>query len=127
MYKISIEKECLLVQFNANFDYSTIKQVMYKEMTLPDFPRKNDLWLIGEHRADLRLGDIQKLVDDFSRLYPRNMGAKKTAIVVQAGLTAAILELLAKGMESRFPISCRIFASRKAAEEWLGASSRKIA
>lgn len=120
MYKIEKRDDSLLVCFNGDFDYSTIKQVIYKELMLPEFAQLNDIWHVGKHRAHLRLGEIQTIVDDFSKLCPDTACMKKTAIVVEPGLTSAILGLLADGLDRKLPLTCRIFESMEAAEAWTG-------
>lgn len=123
MYRIDRTKSFLQVQFKADFDYSTLKQLLYNELTLPEFSRLNDMWLIGKYRAHLRLGDVQSIVDDFGRLCPDEACQKKMAIVVKPGLTSAILQLMADSLDRRLPFACRVFDSQAVAEDWIGMST----
>ncbi len=119
MYTIEKSDHCLLVNFKADFDYSTIKRIIYDELIMPEFGCQHDVWLVGGHQAQVRLGEIQNIVDDFSKLCPQNTSNKKMAIIANPGLTSAILDLLADGLDRKLPFSCRTFSSRTAAEKWL--------
>jgi hypothetical protein len=127
MYKIGKNEKCLLVQFKGDFDYSTIKRIFNDELIMPDFNRQHDIWLIEHHQAQIRLGEIQTLVDDFRQLCPKNTTNKKLAIVAHPGLTFAILDLLADGLDRKLPFSCRTFSSLKEAEDWVGGEACRTA
>lgn len=121
MYKIDKTDTSLLVQFRGDFDYSTIKQIIYNELMVPNFCQLNGFWLVGKHRANLRLGDVQNIVEDYCKCCSQcNSCTRKMAIVAEPGLTSAILELIAKGLNRKRALSCRVFESREAAEKWVG-------
>lgn len=127
MYRIDKTNEYLLVELEADFDYSTIKQITYNETMMSEVERLNDIWLIGKHRAHLRLGDIQLLVDDFKRLYTRTNDTKKIAMVVQQGLTEAIIQLLASGIHRCTSVSCCVFHTVDEARQWIQAKNSQVA
>lgn len=127
MYQLEKHDECLLVFFRETLNYSSIKCLIHDELVMPEFSRMNDIWLIGKHRADLRLREIQALLDDICQLVPAGVRTGKIAIVVDPGLTSAILELLAAGLERRLSLSCRTFETFEAAEEWIGRSASQVA
>ncbi len=120
MYHIEKEADCLSVVFKGDFDFSTVKCIINDLLITPEFCCCHDIWMVGKHRAQVRLGEIQSIVENFSKLCPKNACNKKTAFVAEPGLTSAILELLASGLDRKLPLSCRIFETREAAEEWLG-------
>jgi hypothetical protein len=127
MFMIKKDEACLLVELRGDFDYSTVKQILYNETMTAEFGRMNDIWMIGNHHARLRLGDIQLLVDDFTRLFPRTVKCKKTAMVVAPGLTEAIIRLLANGIERSLMVSCRVFHTADDARQWLLAQNSQVA
>ena len=127
MYTIDISNDCICVTIRNDFDYSTIKRILHDELVIPGFCRLHEVWLVGTHRAQVRLGELQTIVDDFSRLCPREVIDKKMAFVAEPGLTSAILELLADGLDRKLALSCRTFRSREAAEEWIGLSASQVA
>lgn len=127
MYSIEKNSDRLYVTFEGDLDYSTIKQIIYGELAMPEFCELNDIWILGENRAHIRLGEIQTVIDDFSNFCPPEACDKKMAIVAQAGLTAAILELLADGLNKKLPFSCRMFRTLEAAEEWIGFATSQVA
>lgn len=127
MYHITKTNESLLVEIEADFDYGTIKQITYNETVMSEAGRLNDIWLFGKHRAQLRLGDIQLLVDDFKRLYARPSDTKKIAMVVQQGLTEAIIQLLASGIRRCASVSCCVFHTVDEARQWVQAKNSQVA
>jgi hypothetical protein len=58
---------------------------------------------------------------------PRNAKRQKTAIVIETGLTEAIVLLWIKESAHRVPFDCRVFYTLKEAEEWIGTSVSKMA
>ncbi len=122
MYGIEKNDNYLQIRFNADFNYGTIRRMMYEAAMIADFWKLNDIWMVAEHRADLQLGDLQNIIDDFCKIYPAKAREKKTAIVASPGLTSAILELLANGMNRKLPLSCKLFNSHSEALEWIGAT-----
>jgi hypothetical protein len=52
---------------------------------------------------------------------------KKTAIVVEPGLTQAIMKLLADGLRNQLSIDCRTFNRLEDALEWIGPAQSKVA
>ncbi len=119
MYDISKSDDCLLVEFKADFDYGTINSILSNESLADEFRRLHNVWVIGRHQAELRLGDIQTLVDDFGKLHTGCPDAKKMAIVVEPGLTEAKMRLMASGIERLKAISSRVFHTAHEARQWL--------
>jgi len=127
MYSIANNNDHLMVTVRSDLDYSMIKQIIYDELVMPEFRLLHDIWHVGKHRAQIRLGEIQTIVDDFRNLCPPDTCDKKVAIVAEPGLTASILKLLADGLDKKLPLSCRMFGSVDAAKEWIGAEAGQVA
>ncbi|MBN2162843.1 MAG: hypothetical protein JXR25_01920 [Pontiellaceae bacterium] len=128
MYEIDNTNGALIVKFKGNFDYSTIKRILYHEISMPEFFKQNDIWLVGTHRTNIRLGEIQEIVDDFGNLCPgERLRDKRIAIVAQPGLTSAFLQLLANGLDRRLPLLCSVFDALEDAENWIGATKSRVA
>ena len=127
MYNMRKMEGCLAVEFKTSFDYGTLKTIMHNFVQIPEHPRLNELYLIGNHRARIRLGEIQAFVEDYGRLLPKPTRSKKIAMVVDEGLTEAIVGLMANGLEQRHAIKCRIFRTMEEAGEWLDLPSSQVA
>ena len=127
MYSIKKHANHLRVEFQDNFSYSMIRTIIRHETMMLEYSHTNDLWLIGKHRADIRLGELEALVNEFHCQCPRDATRTKTAIVVEQGLTHAILELWMKAVQKRVSFDLRIFHTLESAESWLGAAEAKIA
>jgi len=119
MYNIIRDDECLLVELKADFDYGTINRILVNENLASEPVHSHHLWIIGRHQAELRLGDIQTLVDDFGRLHDGHPCEKKMAIVVEPGLTEEKMRLMASGIERLKSISSRVFHTDNEARQWL--------
>ena len=91
------------------------------------YARMNDIWLIGKHRALLSIEDLVSMVADFKCMCPRNATRQKTAVVVEPGLTEAIVQLWIKEAENRIPFTCRVFHTIAEAEKWVGSSVPTVA
>lgn len=123
MYQVSRDEHCIMVELKQDFDYGILKEIIYNEIMISDAMHLHDIWLVGQHRAHLRLGELQNIVDDFRKLCPKGMRHKKSAIVVDPGLTEAILKLLADGIQMRLPITCRTFRAVDEARNWIGGNT----
>jgi hypothetical protein len=127
MYRIEHNSDHLLVKFTDDFDCNMVEVIIHHLTMLREYPDTNDIWLIGNHRADIRLGEIETLVKQFHCHCPKDAARTKTALVVDEGLTGAIVELWANGLRSRVEFDIRIFGSLEEAREWLGAAEERVA
>jgi hypothetical protein len=127
MYKIHTNPDHLLVEFNENFDYPMIQTIIHHETTMVEYPGTNDIWLIGTHHADIRLGELEAMVGDFSCRCPRDATRTKTAIVAEQGLTQAIIEIWMNAAQKRVAFEMRIFKTLVEAEAWLGVAVAEVA
>ena len=55
MYRIEHNSDHLLVKFIDDFDFNTVEVIIHHLMLMKEYPDTNDIWLIGNHRADIRL------------------------------------------------------------------------
>jgi hypothetical protein len=124
MYTISRKEDHLLVQLDDDFNYYALKTIMRHETMLPDYAVMNDIWLIGRHHALLTLADLETVALDLLRMYPAHATRRKTAIVVEPGVTEAIVLLWIKQAEQRLPFICRAFHTLTAAEVWIASGAR---
>jgi hypothetical protein len=120
MYSISICENYLLVTFKADFDDNCVRVVIHHETQMPEYVRMNDIWLIDNHRALISMDEVDSLATEFRCMCPRNATRKKTAIVVNPGLTEAFAKIWVGKSEKRVPFELKIFHTLKEAEEWLG-------
>jgi len=127
MYKIEANEDHLLVKFEGEFDFPIIQTIIRHETTLRQYPHTTDIWLIGKHHADIRLGELEKMVREFQCLCPTDATRTKTAVVVNEGLTGALLELWVNALQKRVAFDIRIFHTLDEAEDWLGVAEEKVA
>ena len=120
MYRISRNDGYLMVKFSDNFDFPMIQTAIHHETMLGEYADTNDIWLIGEHRAHIRLGDLERLTDEFQCRCPRDATRTKTAVVVNEGLTGAIVELWMNGLKKKVAFEIAIFRTLEEAKSWLG-------
>jgi hypothetical protein len=127
MYEIRKEKNHLLVEFQEDFNFPMIKTIIHHETMLKEYPETNDIWLVGNHRADIRLGELETMVREFHCLCPVDSTRTKTAVVVDEGLTGAILELWVNALQKRVTFDIKIFHALDEAQAWLGVAESMVA
>lgn len=127
MYEIKKYDSHLLVEFLGDFDYPMVQTIIRHETMMKEYPDTNDIWLIGNHHADIRLGELETMVQDFHCLCPTGATRTKTAIVVNEGLTGAILELWVGALLKRVAFDINIFPTLEEAQAWLGVAESKVA
>ena len=127
MYEIRKQRGHLLVEFLDNFDYPMIQTIIRHETMLKEYPDTNDIWLIGKHHANIRLGELEMMVQEFHCLCPTDAARTKTAVVVNQGLTGAILELWVNALQKRVAFDIKIFHALDEAKAWLVATESRVA
>ena len=119
MYKIRKNDSHLRVEFKGDFDYPMIQTIIRHETMMKEYPDTNDIWLIGDFRSDIRLGELEAMVKEFNCHCPHDATRTKTAIVATQGLTQAILELWVKAIKKRVAFDICIFETLEDACEWM--------
>jgi len=127
MYSIVRNDGYLIVEFLENFDFSMIQAAIHHETMLGEYADTNDIWLIGANRAAIHLGELETLVNEFHCRCPRNAARTKTAIVVNEGLTGAIVELWVNGLKKKVTFEIEIFRTLDDAKVWLGVHNACLA
>jgi hypothetical protein len=127
MYDIKKHDNHLLVEFLGDFNYPMVQTIIRHETMLKEYPDTNDIWMIGKHRADIRLGELETMVQEFHCLCPTDATRTKTAVVVNEGLTRAIIELWANALQKRVAFDIEIFCTQDEAEAWLGVAREQVA
>jgi hypothetical protein len=127
MYEIKKENGHLLIEFQEDFNFHMVQTIIRHVTMLKEYPDTHDIWLIGKCRADIRLGELETMVREFQCLCPTDATRTQTAIVVEAGLTGAILELWVKALQNRVAFDIRIFQTLEEAEAWLAEKETMIA
>jgi hypothetical protein len=116
-----------MVRFKENFSYHDLKLIIHHDLFVPEGTDLHNIWLIGKHHAQIRMGELLSIVDDFKFSQSFHVKDKKTAIVVEQGLTEAIMQLLADGLQKELSYKCRVFHTLEKAQEWLGLKTSKVA
>jgi hypothetical protein len=122
MYRISRNKEYLLVKFIDDFDFPMIQTAIRHETTMGEYADTNDIWLIGDNHARIRLAELEMMVHELECRCSRDASRTKTAVVVDAGLTGSIMELWVDSLRKRVGFEIEIFRTLEQAREWLGVS-----
>ena len=122
MFRIEDKETHLLVILDEDFDYPMLRTMLYRVMKQPEFRHRNDIWLIGKHRAHLHYDELRSIVDAVMMLYPENAERSRTALVIDPGLTEAIAELFLNAGRSRLPFEMRRFGTLEEAQRWIGVS-----
>ena len=120
MYRINRNDGYLMVQFIDDMDFSMIQAAIHHETMLREYADTNDIWLIGKNRVAIHLDEIETLVNEFQCRCPVDATRAKTAIVVDPGLTGAIIELLVNGLQKKVAFEIEIFRTLDDAKSWLG-------
>jgi hypothetical protein len=119
MYRISRQDGYLMVKFIDDIDFPMILAAIHHETMLGDYAATNDIWLIGKYRVAIHLGEIEMLADEFQCRCPRDATRKKTAVVVDEGLTGSIIELWVSSVRKKVPFEIGIFHTLDEAKSWL--------
>lgn len=127
MYRINRNKAYLMVQFIDDMDFSMIQAAIHHETMLREYADTNDIWLIGKNRIAIHLEEIETLANEFQCRCPRDATRSKTAIVVEPGLTGAIVELLVNGLQKKVAFEIEIFRALDDAKHWLGVHETSLA
>lgn len=127
MYEIVNSDQAVKIKFNGNFDYSVIKTALQHVGLKSACTQLNDIWFIGKHSAQICMGELLALVDDFKHLYHEATMHKKTAFVVEHELTTSRFHLLVEGLNKGLTHECRLFSTSEEAEEWLGMTQSTMA
>lgn len=127
MYEIHKNNDHLLVEFREDFNYLMIQTIIYHETMMKEYPDTNDIWLIGSHYADIRLGELGAMVQEFQCRCPKDTTRTKTAIVVNKGLTGAVIELWVNALQKRVAFDMKTFGTLEDAEAWMGVSEEQVA
>ena len=120
MYSVSRNDGYLMVKFIEDIDFSMMQAAIHHETMLKEYADTNDIWLIGGNRAAIHLDEIETLTNEFQCRCPRDATRTKTAVVVDAGLTGAIIELLVNGLQKKVEFEVEIFRTLSDAKSWMG-------
>ena len=127
MYSIQKHSDHLMVQFEEDFDLPMVQTIIHHVTLMPEYVRMNDIWFIGKHHSQISLCDLETMATEFRCMCPHGASREKTAIVVERGLTEAILELWMGMARVRVPFEMKIFHTLEKAEAWLGVAESKVA
>jgi hypothetical protein len=127
VYGIRKHDSHLVVEFEGDFDLPMVQTIIHHVTLMPEYVRMNDIWFIGNHHSRISLCDLETLATEFRCMCPGKATREKTAIVVEQGLTEAILELWMGTARTRVPFEMKIFHTLQEAEAWLGVAESKVA
>lgn len=123
MYKIEKNSNYLQVKFNQDFDHGTIRKIIHHITRMEEYPHTNDLWIVGKHHANIRLHELETMVNEFQCRCPNHATRTKTAVVAERGQTRSILELWLNATQKRVSFELKLFHTLEEAKLWLGTAS----
>lgn len=127
MYTISDNTSHLLVEFEDDFNCHDLHMIFHQEILARGCSCMDIIFLVGRHHALIGMGELLSIVDDFGRLCHACANKRKTAVVVDQGLTESIMKLMADGIDRQHPIKSRIFHTMDEAQAWLGIADSMVA
>jgi hypothetical protein len=116
-----------MVKFIDDFDFPMIQTAVRHETTMKEYADTNDIWFIGKYRAGLNHAELERMVKAFASSCPRNALRRKTAVVVDAGLTGSLIELWAHSLKQLVDFEIEIFRTLDEAKDWLGVNEALVA
>jgi hypothetical protein len=126
MYRISRNDCRLLVEFEDDFNYHDLRMIFQQEILAKGCSCMDIILLVGRHHALIGMGELLSVVDDFGRLCQACANKRKTAVVVDQGLTESIMKLMADGIDQQHPIKSRVFHDLDEAKAWLEVTESKV-
>jgi len=70
----------------------------------------------------ITINDIEPMASAFNCMYPKGTSRQKTAVVVDQGLTEAIVLLWIRTLRKKVPFDLEVFHTIEKAKHWLGIS-----
>jgi hypothetical protein len=122
--KISIKENYILVKPPKGINYNEIIFALSRLLSMPEFLRKNDIWVFREGKMDIAYSDLYKIKEFVEKNFPKGSKKRKTAIVIETGMQKSLAELYAK-MEENLPHEIKTFLDFNAAEEWINKPNRQ--
>lgn len=127
MYRIEQNGGYLRVKFEKDFDCKDVQTIIRHVTSIKAYPHTNDIWIIGKHHADIRLGELEMMMTEFHCRCSKDATRTKTAVVVEPGVTASIIELWVSATNKRVQFEMRLFHSLSEAEMWLEEAEEALA
>jgi len=115
--KITEKDDYLLVEPEA-VNYWEIWECICAELSLPQFPEKNDIWVFQKGPVKLTYVDLYRLKEFIQDNYPKTAKRNKTALVVETDIQAATAEFFIQIAED-LPFEIKIFTDFHSAEDWI--------
>jgi hypothetical protein len=116
--KIITEKNYILVKPPEGVDYWQIFITIGKLFSMPEFQENNDLWVFREGQFNITYSDLFKIKDFVQKNCPKDVQAKKTAIVIETGMQSALAKIY-KNIGKTLPQKFRVFNDFHCAEKWI--------
>ena len=127
MYRVSRNEGYLMVKFIDDFDFPMVLTAVRHETTMKEYADTNDIWFIGKYRAGINHAELEQMVQAFACSCPRDAQRRKTAVVVDAGLTGSLVELWAHSLKQLVAFEIEIFRTLDEAKDWLGVHEAQLA
>ena len=115
---IAAKKDYILVTPSKGLSFWEVLTGLAKLVSMPEFQEKNDIWVFNKGHLDILYSDLYKIRDFAEKIYPKNAGSKKTAIVAETGMQRSLAEMYAR-IEDELPHEIRVFPDLNSAEKWI--------
>ncbi len=117
MFEINHRGDHLEVAFRG-MTLASLLEAVEATFLHPDFPKLNDLWIIGNQTLALQFSDLQKITDFAKEKYPARATRNRTALLVVPGMNAGLAELWADSA-GELPYQVKVFYRQDDAMAWL--------
>jgi hypothetical protein len=120
MYTIKNNAAYIAITFSGYITYQLLLEAFLKEVTMPDYAKKNDIWIFKDHNTFLSQTAISAIVPVIRKLYPENSVRNKTAIVATNGFNSTIAAIFASEADE-LPYEIGVFGKVDKAAKWVTA------
>ena len=121
VFHISDTEKYLKVEFNGQMDLPTITRAINATMDRPDYPHRNDIWVLEGSDLALQFENLAQITEMIKGRYPVNATRTKTALVASPGFNASIAQLWIESAQV-LPQEIKMFSGLKPAEDWVNES-----
>jgi hypothetical protein len=118
MYTIKNKAGYIVITFSGYITFQLLLEALLKEMSLPDYPKKNDIWVFRKENTFLSQTAISAIVPVIRKLYPEHRERSKTAIVATNGFNSAVAALFTSEA-GELPYEINVFGKMDPAALWV--------
>jgi hypothetical protein len=116
--KLTSAKDYIIVEFSTGMDFWEIMESIPKLCSMPEFLKKNDIWVFRVGKLQILYADLYKIKDTVERFFPQCAKDKKTAIVTETGIQHSLATMYSD-IGKDLPREIKAFSDLKSARDWV--------